>query len=48
MQVFTDIENADYLSGKTKGPDIACKVALREINGLETALGDVKNVSFCF
>lgn len=46
MQVNYGIQNKYESDEMNTGPDIACKMALRKINGLETALGDVKNVSF--
>lgn len=46
MQVDIDVRKKDDSGAMTIGPDFACKLALRKINGLEAALGDVKNVSY--
>lgn len=44
-QVDNDFRNEDEVSGKAMGPEVACKEALRKIDGLEAALGGVSYVS---
>ncbi|KAK4262608.1 hypothetical protein QN277_028149 [Acacia crassicarpa] len=40
-KVDNDFRNEDDVSGKAMGPEMACKEALRKIDGLEAALGGV-------